>query len=54
LLHIERKCVNDEFELKRLDRNVRFEVARMEDCPLMHQFLLNEFGHQEPLNRALG
>lgn len=53
LLSIKRKCLNDAFNLKKFDRCVRFEAAELEDLPIIHQFLLNEFGKQETLNRAL-
>jgi hypothetical protein len=46
--------LNDEFLFKKLGRTVRFEIAKLEDKPLIHEFLLQEFGQQEPLNRALG
>jgi len=53
-LQIDRKCLNDGFLLKKFDRSVRFEVARLEDHSLIHEFLLQEFGKQEPLNKSLG
>lgn len=53
LLSIQRKCLNDTFNLRKFGRNVRFEVAELEDSPIIHDFLLNEFGTQETLNKAL-
>lgn len=51
---IQRVCLNSSFPLGRLNRSVRFEIAQLEDIGVVHRFILNEFGHQEPLNRALG
>ncbi|KAI6213705.1 hypothetical protein M3Y94_00182700 [Aphelenchoides besseyi] len=53
LPNVERVCLDDNWVLPKFDQTLRLEVAQLDDRDVILEFLLNEFGTQETLNRTL-